>query len=65
VIWSLITDRGRLAGLARGARKHASGFGWPATVDQLLAVYGDAMNEVSTSRGFGESSPRASSQVDA
>lgn len=36
----------RLAKLARGARKHASLFGWSSTVDQLLAVYGDAMSEV-------------------
>jgi len=45
-IWNLIADSGRLARLSRGARKHASGFGWSATVDQLLAVYGDAMSEV-------------------
>ena len=46
VIWGLITNGGRLARLARGAREHASGFGWPVTVDRLLAVYGDAMSEV-------------------
>ncbi len=60
VIWSLITDAGRLARLARGARKHASGLGWPATVDRLLAVYGDAMSEVAS----GGSSSQAST-VDA
>jgi D-inositol-3-phosphate glycosyltransferase len=45
-IWSLITDSGRLAFLSRGARRHASGFGWSATVDRLLAVYGEAMSDV-------------------
>ncbi len=45
-IWSLITDSGRLAFLSRGARRHASGFGWSATVDRLLAVYGEAMCDV-------------------
>jgi len=45
-IAELIASSGRLARLARGARKHASGFGWASTVDRLLAVYGDAMSEV-------------------
>ena len=45
-IADLLARPGRLARLARGARKHASGFGWSATVDQLLAVYRDAMSEV-------------------
>jgi D-inositol-3-phosphate glycosyltransferase len=45
VIWDLVAHPARLARLSRGARKHASGFGWSATVDQLLAVYGDAMSE--------------------
>ena len=45
-IWSLITDAGKLGRLARGARQHASGFGWSVTVDQLLGVYGAAMSEV-------------------
>ena len=45
-IWSLITDTGKLSRLARGARQHASGFGWSVTVDQLLGVYGAAMSEV-------------------
>ena len=45
-IWNLVTDSGRLAFLSRGARRHASGFGWSSTVDRLLAVYGDAMAEV-------------------
>jgi D-inositol-3-phosphate glycosyltransferase len=42
----LISDTGRLAKLARGARQHASGFGWSVTVDNLLGVYGAAMSEV-------------------
>ena len=45
-IGDLIASSGRLARLSRGARKHASGFGWSVTVDRLLAVYGDAMSEV-------------------
>jgi D-inositol-3-phosphate glycosyltransferase len=45
-IAELIGSSGWLARLARGARKHASGFGWASTVDNLLAVYGDAMSEV-------------------
>ncbi|HYS33420.1 MAG TPA: D-inositol-3-phosphate glycosyltransferase [Streptosporangiaceae bacterium] len=45
-IADLLARPGRLARLSRGARKHASGFGWSATVDQLLAVYRDAMSEV-------------------
>jgi len=45
-IRNLVTDSGRLARLSRGARRHASVFDWSNTVDQLLALYGDAMNEV-------------------
>jgi D-inositol-3-phosphate glycosyltransferase len=45
-IWHLISDPGKLARLALGARQHASGFGWSVTVDQLLGVYGAAMSEV-------------------
>jgi D-inositol-3-phosphate glycosyltransferase len=45
-IWRLITDTDRLARLSRGARQHASGFGWSVTVDALLGVYGAAMSEV-------------------
>jgi D-inositol-3-phosphate glycosyltransferase len=44
-IWPLITESGKLAKLSRGARQHASGFGWSVTVDQLLGVYGAAMSE--------------------
>lgn len=42
-IWNLVTDSGKLTSMSRGARQHASGFGWSATVDRLLAVYGEAM----------------------
>jgi len=45
-IGELITSSGRLARLSRGARKHASGFGWSVTVGRLLDVYRDAMSEV-------------------
>jgi D-inositol-3-phosphate glycosyltransferase len=45
-IADLLASPVRLARLGRGARKHASRFGWSSTVDQLLAVYGDAMSEV-------------------
>jgi D-inositol-3-phosphate glycosyltransferase len=45
-IGALVGSSGALARLSRGARKHASGFGWSSTVDQLLAVYGDAMSQV-------------------
>jgi D-inositol-3-phosphate glycosyltransferase len=46
VIWDLVGYPARLARLSRGARKHASGFGWSQTVDRLLAVYGDAMSDL-------------------
>jgi D-inositol-3-phosphate glycosyltransferase len=45
-IADLLASPGRLARLGRGAQKHASRFGWSSTVEQLLAVYGDAMSEV-------------------
>jgi D-inositol-3-phosphate glycosyltransferase len=45
-IAELIGSSSWLSRLGRGARKHASGFGWASTVDNLLAVYGDAMSEV-------------------
>jgi D-inositol-3-phosphate glycosyltransferase len=35
----LAIDDGLRASLARGAVRHAGGFGWDATVDQLLEVY--------------------------
>ncbi|MGD0606814.1 MAG: glycosyltransferase [Streptosporangiaceae bacterium] len=40
----LIASPGRLAELSLGAIAHASGFGWPATADELIGVYTDAMN---------------------
>jgi len=45
-IWQLLSEQGKLERLARGARQHASGFGWSVTVDALLGVYGAAMSEV-------------------
>jgi D-inositol-3-phosphate glycosyltransferase len=36
-----------LARLSAGAIRHASGFGWSAAVDRLLAVYTGAMSEAS------------------
>jgi D-inositol-3-phosphate glycosyltransferase len=45
-IAALLGSSCQLARLSRGARKHAAGFGWSSTVDQLLAVYGDAMSRV-------------------
>jgi D-inositol-3-phosphate glycosyltransferase len=46
VLAELLASPGRLASLSRGAREHASGFGWPTTADRLLGVYVDAMNLV-------------------
>jgi D-inositol-3-phosphate glycosyltransferase len=45
VIEALIASPGRLAELSRGALRHASAFGWPATADRLIGVYTGAMNE--------------------
>ncbi len=45
VIRQLTGDGGRLSRLSRGARKHASRFGWSATVDRLLETYAAAMSE--------------------
>jgi D-inositol-3-phosphate glycosyltransferase len=49
VVWArelekLLGSPGRLAALSRGAIEHASAFGWPATADELIAVYTGAMN---------------------
>lgn len=38
-------DSGMLARLSRGARKHASRFGWSVTADQLLGTYAEAMSQ--------------------
>ena len=41
----------RLQALSAGARRHASAFGWSATVDRLARVYTGAMDEVATRVG--------------
>jgi D-inositol-3-phosphate glycosyltransferase len=51
VVWAqvlagLLGSPGRLESLSRGARKHASGFGWPTTADRLTDVYTGAMNSI-------------------
>ena len=51
VVWAqvlagLLGSPRRLESLSRGARKHASGFGWPTTADRLTDVYTGAMNSV-------------------
>ena len=51
VIGRLIKAPGHLAALSQGARRHASAFGWSATVDQLARVYTGAMDEAVISRG--------------
>ena len=45
VVASLIAQPAALARLARGAREHASRFGWSVTVDRLLSLYAGAMAE--------------------
>jgi len=47
-IRGLLTSPGRLRELSAGALKHASAFGWGATVDRLVAVYTGAMEEVAS-----------------
>ena len=42
-IAGLVSDPDRHAALARGAVRHASGFGWEVTADRVLEVYADAM----------------------
>jgi D-inositol-3-phosphate glycosyltransferase len=51
VIRRLIKAPRHLAALSEGARRHASGFGWSATVDRLARVYTGAMDEAVISRG--------------
>jgi D-inositol-3-phosphate glycosyltransferase len=41
----LIDQPAELARLSLGARRHASSFGWSATVDRLLQMYSAAMSE--------------------
>jgi D-inositol-3-phosphate glycosyltransferase len=45
-VGDLLADPAALARLARGARAHASRFGWSETVEALLAMYGAVMSEV-------------------
>ncbi len=45
VLRELIARPAELARLSLGARRHASSFGWSATVDQLLQMYSAAMSE--------------------
>jgi D-inositol-3-phosphate glycosyltransferase len=51
VIRQLITAPRRLRALSAGALRHASGFGWSATVDRLAAVYTGAMDEAAARVG--------------
>jgi len=43
-IAGLVDDPGRRAALARGAVRHASGFGWEVTADRVFEVYADAVS---------------------
>jgi D-inositol-3-phosphate glycosyltransferase len=45
-VQDLIAHPPALDRLSRGAREHASRFGWSATVDRLLHLYAGAMSEV-------------------
>jgi D-inositol-3-phosphate glycosyltransferase len=51
VIKRLVRAPRRLQALSAGARRHASAFGWSATVDRLARVYTGAMDEAVVSRG--------------
>ena len=55
VIKRLVRAPRRLQSLSAGARRHASAFGWSATVDRLARVYTGAMDEAVISRGAGAS----------
>ncbi len=50
-VQDLIAQPCTLARLSRGAREHASRFGWSATVDRLLALYSGAMAEATEAVG--------------
>src|SRR6202042_705682 len=50
VISYLVRAPRRLQALSAGARRHASAFGWSATVDRLAKVYTGAMDEADVSR---------------
>ena len=43
VLARLVADPDELARLSLGARTHAENFGWQATTDKMLEVYGEAM----------------------
>jgi D-inositol-3-phosphate glycosyltransferase len=45
VVADLVSHPDRLARLSRGAREHASGFGWHVTVDKLLNLYAGVMSQ--------------------
>jgi D-inositol-3-phosphate glycosyltransferase len=47
----LVSAPRRLQALSAGALRHASGFGWSATVDRLAAVYTGAMDEAAARVG--------------
>jgi D-inositol-3-phosphate glycosyltransferase len=51
VIMRLVQAPGRLQALSAGARRHASAFGWSATVDRLAQVYTGVMDEVTARVG--------------
>jgi D-inositol-3-phosphate glycosyltransferase len=51
VIRQLLATPRRLAALSDGARRHASAFGWSATVERLAAVYTGAIQETAASVG--------------
>ena len=51
VLTRLIKTPRRLQALSGGARRHASAFGWSATVDRLAGVYTGAMDEVAARVG--------------
>ena len=50
-IGQLLLAPGRLRALSAGARRHASAFGWSATVDQLARVYTGVMDEATARVG--------------
>ena len=51
VLGRLVTAPRRLQALSAGALRHASAFGWSATVDRLATVYTGAMDEVAARVG--------------
>jgi len=51
VLRQLVSAPRRLRALSAGALRHASGFGWSATVDRLTAVYTGAMDEAAARVG--------------